>query len=411
DWDDATTPTGWTLQQSVSQEDTEIHSGTYSAKHTGGTNSLGQEIIVTPGQNYMLSFWYKVVENDGSDSRIWCVWRDDANDPLYDDTQAELRGPDGGYLSNGSGEWLQYSVAVTAPAEAAKLSLEVRTYSGAVTYWDDFVFEEYVDNDPPVWETTYPQAANVEDVQFDLLAQLDETSTVYYVVLDDGATAPSVAEVIAGTGNAGATAAVAGSFTAGMSETTETVTGLVVETSYDVYVVAEDDEATPNVQGAVSLVEITTVVVPDVLLKADFETDLSPFTAVSILGDQDWFRATYQETSYAKISGYSGGSAQDNDDYLISPAIDLDGSTDNTFSFLTAMSFSGPDLQVLISADFSGTYDATEVGNATWTDISSEFTYSGGSYAWVESGSFDLSAYSGTVYIAFRYLSNPTDGA
>jgi hypothetical protein len=407
DWSDATTPTGWTKVENVDQESTpaNVHGGTYSAKHTGGTSDLAQTIVVEAGKTYNLSFWYKV---SGGNCRIWSYWKEGSTS--LTENAAELRPST--YLPQDA-DWQQYSVTIESPATATDLYLEIRTYSGAIAYLDDFLFEQVtiIDNDPPVWEATYPKAVNVEDVQFDLLAQLDEASTVYYVVLDDGATAPTVAEVIAGTGSAGAAAVAAGSFTAGLSETTETVTGLVVETSYDVYVVAQDDEDTPNVQDAVSLVEITTVVMPDVLLKADFETDLSPFTEVSILGDQDWFRATYQQTSYAKISGFSGGSAQDNDDYLISPALDLDGSTDNKFSFLTAQNFSGPDLQVLISTDFSGTYDATEVGNATWTDISSEFSYSGGGYAWVESGSFDLSAYSGTVYIAFRYLSNPTDGA
>ncbi|MCF8226133.1 MAG: DUF5017 domain-containing protein [Bacteroidales bacterium] len=271
--------------------------------------------------------------------------------------------------------------------------------------------EIVVDTDPPVFETGYPMADNIEDVQFDLMAQLDETSTVYYVVLEDGATEPTVAEVKAGTGSGGADAVVSGSFAAGTSVATETVTGLTVEVSYDVFVVAEDDEATPNVQAGVSLVEVTTVVMPDVILKAAFDTDLTPFTQVSVVGDgQVWVQDSYNNDGYAKMSGYSGG-AQDNDDYLISPAIDLDGSTSTIMSFATAANYSGPLLEVYISEDFTGTYDATEVGNATWTDISSNFSLSGGSWDWVESGEFDFTGYSGTVYIAFRYQSNPTDGA
>lgn len=155
DWDDATTPTNWTKVESVDQESTEVHSGTYAAKHTGGTSALGQTIAVEAGKTYTLSFWYKVVESDGDDSRIWCVWQDGDGNGLYDDTQGSIRGPDDGYLSNGSGEWLQYTAEVVAPATAASLSLEVRTYSGAVTYWDDFVFEEVVETAADLFFSEY----------------------------------------------------------------------------------------------------------------------------------------------------------------------------------------------------------------------------------------------------------------
>ncbi len=267
-----------------------------------------------------------------------------------------------------------------------------------------------VDTVAPVWADGYPSVNNIKDTQFDIVAQLDETSTVYYVVLEGGATAPTVEEVKAGTGSAGATAVVASAFSAGLSETLETVSGLVVETAYDLYLVAEDDEDVPNIQDTVTTLDLITVIVPDVIVRAGFDADLTPFTQVSILGAQTWVQASYSGNGYAKASGYSGG-AQDNDDYLVSPAIDLNGSNNNMLSFITAVNFAGPALQVWISTDFSGTYDSASVVDAVWTDLTSEFTYSGGSYAWAESGEFDLSSYSGTVYIAFRYLSNPTDGA
>ncbi|MCK4747856.1 MAG: DUF5017 domain-containing protein, partial [Bacteroidales bacterium] len=267
-----------------------------------------------------------------------------------------------------------------------------------------------VDNTPPVWEMGYPNAENIRDVQFDLVAQLDEASTVYYVVVENNATPPTVEEVKAGVGSGGATALVASAFTAGKTETVETISGLVVETDYDVYLVAEDDEAVPNIQDAVVLIEVTTVIVPDELMKVDFEVDLLPFTQVSIVGDQIWNQSTYSGNGFAKASGYSGG-VQDNDDYLVSPAIDLDGSTNNMFSFDNAVDYSGPGLQVLISTDFPGTYDSASVVDATWTDLTDQFSYSGDAFAWEKSGAFDLAAYSGSVFIAFRYLSNPADGA
>jgi hypothetical protein len=145
-----------------------------SAKHTGGAKDLGQTIAVEAGKTYTLSFWYKVVESDGTDARIWCVWNDADGNGLFADTQGSIRGPDGGYLSNGSGEWLQHTAEVVAPAAAASLYLEVRTYSGAVTYWDDFVFEEYIDVAAPV--VTFDPEDGTENVSIaaDIVLSFDE---------------------------------------------------------------------------------------------------------------------------------------------------------------------------------------------------------------------------------------------
>src|SRR5690606_23124452 len=77
-WINSTTPTSWTTIENITQESTPInvHSGTYSARHVGGTSDLGQTIYgIIPGEDYELSFWYKVIEDDGTDARIWSYWR------------------------------------------------------------------------------------------------------------------------------------------------------------------------------------------------------------------------------------------------------------------------------------------------------------------------------------------------
>ena len=85
------------------------------------------------------------------------------------------------------------------------------------------------------------------------------TSVAYYVVLSDGAEAPSSKEVKVGTGRGGETAIASGSIPLiASTEASETITGLSAETPYDVYVVAEDDELTPNLQLCPTKVEVTT---------------------------------------------------------------------------------------------------------------------------------------------------------
>ncbi len=138
DWDDATHPTNWTKVENIDQESVtaNVHGGTYSAKHTGGTKDLGQYIGgIIPGDSYTISIWYKVVANDGTDARIWSYWRSGGSN--ISDNAAELRGPNGSYFDNNGGVWTEYTTTITAPATADELYFEVRTYSGAVTYWDD----------------------------------------------------------------------------------------------------------------------------------------------------------------------------------------------------------------------------------------------------------------------------------
>jgi hypothetical protein len=65
-------------------------------------------------------------------------------------------------------------------------------------------------------------------------------------------------------------------------------------------------------------------------------------------------------------------------------------------------------LKVLVSSNYSGTGNPWAAG-VTWTDISSSATFSPGSTtsnyptSYTPSGAINLSTYSGTVYIAFRY--------
>ena len=112
----------------------------------------------------------------------------------------------------------------------------------------------------PIFESSTPSATNILETTFDLQAQLDEQGTVYYVAIIDGAPAPSSAQVKAGTDASGFMAIASGTFDITTASTlfTETVSGLSGTTDYDVYVVAEDDEATPNVQASPTLVNVTT---------------------------------------------------------------------------------------------------------------------------------------------------------
>lgn len=267
------------------------------------------------------------------------------------------------------------------------------------------------DTNPPVFGTNYPKVSNINSTQADLEVTLNEAGKAYYVVVPNDAPAPTAAQVFAGINYGTVTLLSAGSInvTAGGSVFSVTITGLTDKTNYDIYVIAQDDEAAPNKQADPVKVELYTTKPADVLLTVNFETSLDPFKAVSVSGDQQWEKATYGGNSYAYINGYSG-SAKANTDWLISPAIKLESATDIAVSFKTAKNYNGPDLKVKLSTNFTGEANASAVAAATWTDITSSFEFSGGSFAWKPSGEYKITTASGNAYVAFVYEST-TEGA
>ncbi|RIX52059.1 hypothetical protein D3P08_13860 [Paenibacillus nanensis] len=106
-----------------------------------------------------------------------------------------------------------------------------------------------VDATPPVFAATYPKVTLVTVNSAQFAAQIDEAGTVYYVVLPEGSSTPTPEQVKAGLDSDSGSALFAGSKAFGENTPdTFTITGLAAETPYDLYVLAEDDEPTPNVQ-------------------------------------------------------------------------------------------------------------------------------------------------------------------
>ncbi len=136
-WDTATSPTGWDKKESIEQEATIVHSGSYSAKQTAGTKDLGQYVEgIVGGETYTISYWF--LDNDANaKGRIYSYWREGTS--TLSDNALELR-PSG--YSTDSADWQQVSHTLTAPATADNFYFEVRTYNdnsgGGVIYYDDF---------------------------------------------------------------------------------------------------------------------------------------------------------------------------------------------------------------------------------------------------------------------------------
>ena len=120
---------------------------------------------------------------------------------------------------------------------------------------------------PPVTLPGYPTHANLGDFEFDLVLRTDEPSTCWWVVLYMNLAPPTIADVVAGTDGEGNTAIRGGSTTVvvpvtspvGFAGNTSITGNLRAETDYDVWVVCQDDEPTPNRQTQKSKLTLRTI--------------------------------------------------------------------------------------------------------------------------------------------------------
>lgn len=153
EWDNPTTPTGWTYLQNINQESSIVHNGSYSAKHTAaGTKKFSQDITgIVPGETYTISYWY--LDNDSvARSRSWSFWLTGTS--TIDVHQPELRPND---YSVDNPAWQHFTYDLVAPAGADGFKFEIRTYgdSGDI-YFDDFSVKLYDPSTP-----TPPTITNV----------------------------------------------------------------------------------------------------------------------------------------------------------------------------------------------------------------------------------------------------------
>jgi hypothetical protein len=133
------------------------------------------------------------------------------------------------------------------------------------------------------------------------------------------------------------------------------------------------------------------------------------WTTFSVTGDQQWTIDTIhgiENTPCARVSGYATTS-NENEDWLISPTLNLANYTSEIIQFYSAKNYTGPDMQVMISTDYAGS------GNpnlAYWENL--DATLSPGGWAWTFSGNIDIANFaSGNVYIGFKYTSTATESA
>lgn len=140
------------------------------------------------------------------------------------------------------------------------------------------------------------------------------------------------------------------------------------------------------------------------LFNDGFDDSWDNWTKISVTGAQEWYLNTQfgNPGNCAVMTGFASGSNYVNEDWLISPEIDLSAVEGAVLTFETASRFSGNPLEIKISSD----YTTGDPNAATWTNFTATLDTNTSSYIWTNSGAIDISSFAGEkVYLAFKYTS------
>ncbi|WP_055447492.1 choice-of-anchor J domain-containing protein [Lacinutrix mariniflava] len=133
-----------------------------------------------------------------------------------------------------------------------------------------------------------------------------------------------------------------------------------------------------------------------------FEDNLAGWSTEEVSGnDSVWLT----NSSYIQGNGFINGAASANEEWLVSPAIDLAGETNVKFQIAHAIKYANDPsvLKILVSTDY-----ANDIATATWDEITLATPASEDDLD--PSEDYDFSAYDGqTVNIALKYVSTLTN--
>ena len=411
-------PDGWAKAENIAQENAIIHGGSSSAKHTSDatTKDLQQDITgIMEGNEYTISYWF--LDNDTeARTRIWSYWLSGAT--TLPDNGEELRPST---YSEDNPDWQEFNVVLTAPTGADGFRFEVRVYKqdnvpGGSVYYDDFVFtgDVVVDPEPSNYPTSFTAEALGSAIN---LAWTDAVGTQLpsaYIIYAgtnsslpvpvDGTPVANDPDLSDGSGALNVNYGIEAASFSDLDPSTTYYFSIYPYTNNGSSIDFKTDGTAPTADATTSN-NVTVVIEYE-----NFDDSWGNWTTISVIGDQVWDRDNIYGiggTPCAAMSGYDG-QPYDNEDWLISPAMNFNDYENESMNFMSAMNYSGPDLELKASTDYSGSGDPNA---ANWTDLSFIMP-PGGSWDWVESGIVDLSSFSGTsVYVAFKFTSTTAGSA
>lgn len=166
---------------------------------------------------------------------------------------------------------------------------------------------------------------------------------------------------------------------------------------------------------------------PGSILWENFEgqTALSPVNIadwknLAEVGGRTYSARTFNSNLYAELSAFSSNEPIVLS-WLVTKGVNVDATSNEKLSFDTKQGFIGTGgitsaaLKILISTNYTGAGDPW-AASVTWTDVTAQATLSPGTAvsfpsSFTNSGEIDLSGYTGTVYVAFRYEGSDAAGS
>ncbi|WP_281633718.1 T9SS-dependent choice-of-anchor J family protein [Flavobacterium luteolum] len=127
---------------------------------------------------------------------------------------------------------------------------------------DNVDVKVFSDLDAPINVTGYPKVTNILADSFDFISKINEKGKTYYVLLPNGSSTPTIAQIKAGQNAEGASALQSGflDITDPTQEYVKSFAGLNLNTTYSVFSISEDSYN--NTQIVFSKLDATTAIAP-----------------------------------------------------------------------------------------------------------------------------------------------------
>ena len=143
----------------------------------------------------------------------------------------------------------------------------------------------------------------------------------------------------------------------------------------------------------------------DVIFTQSFKQSFGDFIEYSVSGDEKWYIDT--KYGYAMVTGYVDGTNKANEDWLISPAISLEGVTAAKMNIEHVLRYNNKPAEAA-TIWVSENYVDGDPNSATWTQLPTNFT-DASDWTLTLSKDLDLNAFLGkTVRIALKYVATTT---
>jgi Family of unknown function (DUF5689) len=140
------------------------------------------------------------------------------------------------------------------------------------------------------------------------------------------------------------------------------------------------------------------------IYQENFNSNFPQWTRVNVLGSQVWTSATFSGNSYANINGFQSGANNPNEDWLISPIINIPNLSKVYFIFKNQRKFAGNNIEVFYSTN----YTSGNPNTANWTSVPATLDLDINNYVWTTSSANFTNLINSNIRIAFKYTSTNT---